>query len=35
MLEGQDAHWMEETYKLAEKAMADGEVPVGCLIIFK
>jgi len=31
----QDQEWMEAAYKLAEKAMENGEVPVGCIIVYR
>ena len=30
-----DVKWMENAYQLAEEAMSQGEVPVGCIIVFK
>lgn len=30
-----DEKWMEQTYDIAQKAMDKGEVPVGCLIVYK
>ena len=30
-----DGMWMEKAYKLAEDQMELGEVPVGCIIVYK